>query len=306
MIIKRCLTLFYPLTISIIVYLFILSSCVPDKNSKDPRNYEFYISISADKSPAISPDGTLIAFYHQNLEMNPQGDYPTGLYIRNINENNQILVAAGDNFNPSWSPDGKWLVFSANGTIKISNLDGSIIRTFEGINNVPLFFPDWSSDGRMILMSSPYVVGGGVFISTPLLESARQLFNSEIFSGFSARWSHNMDKIIYEKVSHDWQGGEVFIMDTLGINDTRITNDNADDRYPVLSNTSELIAWCSNVQIIVMKIDGTGRKRLDYGQNPCWSPNSDFLIYSYANQDFSKEVLWKINIDGSNKTQLTF
>jgi Tol biopolymer transport system component len=224
-----------------------------------------------------------------------------------INGNNRKLIIQGDNYYPSWSPDNKWLAFSEKGIIKIINLEGTLLRTFTGLIKVPLFYPDWSSDGRMILMSSPYVVGGGVFVSNQLFNAVRQLFGqSNNWSGFSARWTHEMDKLIYEKVSNKWHGGEIFLIDTSGIMDLRITNDNVDDRNPVISNGSDKIAWSCLVQITVMNIDGTGRKRLDYGQNPSWSPNSEFLVYSNANQDFTKEVIWRINLDGSNKIQLTF
>jgi hypothetical protein len=50
---------------SILMLVFILSlivSCKPEDNIKNPANYELYISISADKTPAVSPDGNLIAY----------------------------------------------------------------------------------------------------------------------------------------------------------------------------------------------------------------------------------------------------
>jgi Tol biopolymer transport system component len=57
---------------------------------------------------------------------------------------------------------------------------------------------------------------------------------------------------------------------------------------------------------MVMNIDGTNQKTPGYGQYPSWSPNSDYIVYSFANSDYTKEIIWKINIDGSNRTQLTF
>ena len=292
------------LIILLINLISIIYSC--DDQKINPATYELYISISSDKYPSISPDGTQLAYYHQCLDYKQSAACPTGLYIQDIDGTNKRLLIEGGNIIPDWSPDGKWIVYTSNGVLQVINIAGDSLRTFEGINGVPLSFPDWSSNGKMILMSSSYVVGGGVFITTPLLENARQLFDQYLFSGFAARWSHDMDKIIYNKVSHDWPGGEIFIIDILGFNDLRITNDKADDRHPVLSNTSDMIAWSMNVRITVMRIDGTGKRILDFGQNPSWSPYSDYIVYSNANQDFTKEVLWKINIDGSGKTQLTY
>lgn len=39
---------------------------------------------------------------------------------------------------------------------------------------------------------------------------------------------------------------------------------------------------------------------------PAWSPDGQSIIYSNTNNDFTKEVLWKIDINGNNKIQLTY
>lgn len=286
--------------------LSFITSCKPEDDIKNPANYELYISISADKTPAVSPDGNLIAYYHSSLEVPEPENYPTGLYIMRFDGTERKLVVRGMNYSPSWSPDGQWLVFTSNGTLQIINLQGDSTRVFQGVNNVPLSFPDWSQDGRSILFNSSYVNGGGVFICDPLFLTVRQIFNQYQFSGFSARWSSNGDKIIYQKVSHTWEGGEIFIIDTLGKEDNRITNDNMDDREPTISPNGGMIACSKNVCIYVMNSDGTNQHKLDYGQHPNWSLDSKSIYYSNANQDFTKEVLWKIDINGKNKVQLTY
>jgi Tol biopolymer transport system component len=293
---------------SIVLFSLVLltHSCKIKDDSINPADYELYISISSDKYPSVSPDGTLIAYYHKSLVYPEPSGNPTGLYVMNMDGTNKRLMLKGEHWTPRWSPDGQWLTFSSNGTIEIIKIDGDSIRTCQGINDVPLFYPDWSKNGKMILMNSPYVNGGGVFISDLQFKFVRQLFDQTKFSGFSAQWVPDMSKIIYEKVSHEWAGGEIFIMDTLGINDSRITNDNLDDRNPTLSNNGNLITWSRNMRIMVMNVNGTKQKTLDYGQFPSWSPNSDYIIYSNANSDRTKEVLWKINFDGTNKTQLTY
>ena len=290
----------------LILCVSLTHSCNIKDDSINPAEYEMYISISTDTYPAVSPDGTLIVYFHKSLEYPELEGNQTGLYVMNMDGTNKRLLLNGEHWTPRWSSDGQWLTFSSNGIIEIIKIDGDSIRTFQGINEVPLFYPDWSQNGKMILMNSPYVNGGGVFISDPQFKHVKQLFDKTKFSGFSAQWVPDMDKIIYEKVSHDWKGGEIFIMDTLGINDTRITNDNLDDRNPSLSNNGNMITWCRNVRIMVMNVNGTKQTTLDYGQHPSWSPNSDYIIYSNANSDMTKEVLWKINFDGTNKKQLTF
>lgn len=51
---------------SIVLFSIVLLtySCKIKDDSINPADYEFYISISLDKYPVVSPDGTLIAYYH--------------------------------------------------------------------------------------------------------------------------------------------------------------------------------------------------------------------------------------------------
>jgi len=294
------------LIMTFICLLFLMDSCNPEEGLNNPTDYELDISISAVKYPAISPDGNLIAYYHQSLESPEPESYPSGLYLMDIVGSNRKMLLRGNHWSPSWSPDGQWLVFISGGALQIINLEVDSIRKFQGINNVPLSFPDWSKDGKSILFNSSYVNDGGVFICNPAFNNVRQLLNQIQFSGFSAKLIHNSEKIIYEKVSHSWEGGEIFIIDTLGQTDNRITNDNLDDREPTLSPNGNLIACSKNVLIYVMNSDGLNQLKLDYGQHPTWSRNGQSIVYSNANQDFTKEVLWQIDIKGKNKVQLTF
>jgi len=140
----------------------ILFSCNPEDSIRNPADYEQYITISGDKYPAISPDGSLIAYYHKCLEYPEPEVYPTGLYVMDNDGTNRRLLFKGDHWSPSWSPDGQWLVFTSGDTLQIINLEGDSIRTFQGIGDLPLYFPDWSKDGKLILFGSP--LEGGIHL----------------------------------------------------------------------------------------------------------------------------------------------
>jgi Tol biopolymer transport system component len=168
-----------------------------------------------------------------------------------------------------------------------------------------MFFPDWSSDGELILFSSPYVVGGGGFICTPDFKKYWQIYNHYQLEAYQVSWFSDYQMIGCLK-SNNWALEEIFIIDTTLMNQVRLTTNNESDRYPSVSPLQDLIAWSCNVQIYVMSSNGSNKKRLDYGQYPCWTPDGECIVYSHASPDYTKEVIWKIDADGKNKIQLTF
>ena len=288
----------------LIISLIVLS-CIPETGPHNPSDYELDISISTDKYPAVSRDGLLIAYFHQSLEYPEPTDYPTGLYVMNSDGTNRRLMLKGRHFDPNWSPDNQWLVFTSEGILQIINIAGDSIRTYPGINNVPLFYPDWSPDGRLILFSSPFVNGGGGFICSADFNVTKQIYNQYTFNAYPIKWFSSTE-FIGSRYFESNLSEEIFIVDTTLSNPTRLTFNDKSDRDPEGSPSHEYIAWSSNVRIFRMNKDGSGQKMLDYGQYPCWTPDSKNIVYSNANSDVTKEVIWRIDIDGKNKIQLTY
>ncbi len=292
----------------LLLFAIAIVSCNPEGGLKNPANYIDYVDISRDLDPDVSPDGKLIAYYHQNLKYPEPQDYPTGLYVMNEEGTNRKLLLKGDHWSPSWSPDGEWLVFTSGGILQIINLEGDSIRTFQGVNELQLYSPDWSLDGLSILFSAPLTIEGGVFEMSPDFENVRRLLYPATNNGMYASWSPDRSKIIYTKTGQGQisPAPEIYIIDTALINENRLTENNRDDRYPVWSPDGHLITWSSNIEIYLMNSDGSNQRRFDYGRFPAFTPDSKYIIYCNANDDISKEVLFKIDINGKNKIQLTF
>ena len=296
-----------PLILFIIsIHLVSILGCNPEGGLPTPDNYEWKVKGSKDQTPSVSPDGKLIAYYHFSNQFPEPVNYPSGLYVIDINGKNQQKIIAGNFYEPDWSPDGKWLVFTDHGSLIVSSVKGDSIRIFQGVNNVTLGKPDWGKN-NLILFASAEVVGGGFFEASPDFTYYKMIFDQYKISGFEPTWSPIGDEIVFQKFSKYWAGGEIFIIDTLGNNEIRLTNDNDDDYNPQWSPDSKLIAWnTGNNYLKIMQSNGNNPRILTRGRQPSWCPGSDKIVFCFANHDFSKEVLWIIDTNTQKSDQLTF
>ncbi|WP_192349031.1 PD40 domain-containing protein [Algoriphagus sp. Y33] len=294
------------------ILLFLLSiSAISCSQFPEPSpvNYELYVS-DRDQYPKFSPDGEHIAYYHVNSQLADSEDYPTGLYIIDKNGNNRRLVLRGTHLNPAWSPDGQWLVFSTSGVLQKCKTDGDSLMTFKE-NDLSqyssYFFPDWISNGTEILFDrAENIAGESNLLSIKKdFTGLRPIFGNFIVAGRDPELSPSGGRLVYTKASGDWDGWRIFAMDTTGDNELMLTENNNDNRSPTWSADGQMIAWSKNVRIHVMDSDGNNQTPLSPGVYPSWSVQGE-IVYSHANHDYSKEVLYMIDPDESNRRQLTF
>ena len=242
---------------------------------------------ASDYSPSWSPDGKRIAFVsRRDGHVHPIRGRPTSeIYVMDADGGNQqnLTNDPHHDWSPSWSPDGKRIVFGSdrdwdnnphNTEIYVMKADGTNQRRLTN-NLTEDMYPAWSPDGGRI--------------------------------AFSARREghvvHNLD-ITYE----------IYVMDADGGNQQRLTENRKNDMYPSWSPGGKRIAFVSdrkgdfaNYDIYVMDADGGNQQKLtnDRGDDwlPSWSPDGERIVFM-SERDGNTEI-YVMDNDGGNLQNLT-
>ena len=238
---------------------------------------------TSDTYPALSPDGSKIAFVRTSTSSNNMER--TDIYVMDADGSEQTILSSSDGpyGYPSWSPDGSMIAFSSWYTvfghrghylITVISADGQPmgwLGNFEEWANS--LAPSWSSDGSQIAFSSNR--GGNYEIYT---------IDTECVLDSSCSWVEEL---------------------------TQLTEDATADSYPSWSPDGSKIAFDSsrdgNLDIYVMNADGSEQTRLtsdaaaDY--YPSWSPDGSYISFSsYRDGNYN---IYVMNADGSEQTRLT-
>jgi Tol biopolymer transport system component len=249
-----------------------------------------------ERQPAISPDGTLIAF-----SSNRDGNY--NIFVADLDGSNIRPLAKSEDFNvdPAWSPDGRKIAFvrgedlteggvaymtTCPPEIFVMNVDGSgevRLTTGGGAD------PAWSPDGTHIAFSSHRTGNYEIYSMSADGGDLHQLTNTNKTSADPV-WSPDGRFIAY--------GSDYTIArEDCGFMHTG-TPGGGDD--------PELVADGSESNIYVMSSDGSGQKRLTDGKsgnNPVWSPDGTQLIFVSRRDGYSQ--IYRMAADGTDRTMLT-
>lgn len=235
------------------------------------------------------------------------------IFLTNIEGKSKIKITnfKGNDGYPSWSSNGKYIVFYAkydNGktwSIHTMNSDGSNRKRLTNEKNKWDSSPTWSSDGKKIAFAREYTGANGewqeeIWIMNSDGSEQKQL---KTIVGISPYFMKDGRILFHSKT----ENAEICIANSDGSNIIKLTNNTAKDWQPKISPDGKQIVFISdrdgNQEVYVMNVDGSNQKRLTYNTVPdwdvCWSPDSSKIIFSSRN---GRELmnLYIMNRDGSS------
>jgi Tol biopolymer transport system component len=208
-----------------------------------------------EKDPSWSPDGQWIAFvgYHHS-----QGvpSYSEIFRMRADGSERQRLTYF-ENYTgnyiskPSWSPDGQWILFEANGALYLMRCDGSGLRQLtQSVGSVPA----WSPDGYWVAFEAD----GNIYLMHPDGSGLQQM-TQNLAADWNPQWSPDSQWILF---SSERDGNrELYLLRVDGSILHNVTQNAAQDEKPSWSPDGQWIVFSSNREgdwdIYLTRMDGS-------------------------------------------------
>jgi TolB protein len=220
------------------------------------------------------------------------------------------LTQSFGNFEPDWSPDGRYIYFvsARGGNSEIYRMDA------DGRNPIRLthhpnddYHPSVSPDGKQLAFDRNH---RGVYIMNADGGDIRQL------TDFGARpdWSPDGRRIAFEGRENR---KDIYVIGIDGQNLTNLTQDGLGNYAPAWSLDGRQIAYGSwrdeeagnFEEIYVMDADGENKKRLTRALGidsfPAWSPGGKQIAFTtQRNPDVTGDVIFLMNANGTRQRAL--
>ncbi len=225
----------------------------------------------------------------------------------------QVTADGFLNLMPRWSPDHRFLVFTAYRSRNTQDIDMIELATGKRWTVVPLvglnITPALSPDGNFLAFASSYEGNSELYVMDTRTKVLQRL-TVHPSGDLSPSWSPNGRELTF--VSDRGGGPQIFLMSADGSNVRRLTFEGDYNAAPAWSPRSNWIAYVCRIhkeyKLCVISPDGQKRVQLTTGRgvddSPSWSPDGRHLVFSSTVD--GKSHIYMIDADGKNLERLTF
>lgn len=290
----------YLKSLSIIVLAAIITTIACQKSTEPGNNYT----------------GDVITYCYLDSYSTPQ------FKIYSINadgtDNKRLITANIDLNHMNWSPDGTKLAMTSymdqinmTWSIHTVNADGTYLRRLTTTLNVWDSEPMWSPDGTRIAFERTFKNENDRTEIWVMNSDGSNQHTIGIIGSYP-RWSIDGTKFLY--TSHREGNEEIYICNSDGTNDLRLTNNTFNDFQPSWSHDGSKIVFVSNREnagdLYTMNADGTGVMKLTNFNKavigiPRYSPDGTKISFNTDIDVARHYEVYVVNSDGSNVKRVT-
>jgi serine/threonine protein kinase len=274
-----------------------------------------------DTSASFSPDGQRFVFVRGY-----PGDATASLMLANADGTGEekLITHRIDDFffgnvgNPAWSPDGDHIAVALRGADTFRNV---VVVDVKSRTEKRLTSQQWNNIHTICWLPD----GNGLLITAIDPERKNtQVFYSSYPEGRVERITNDLNN--YEDLSVTSDGTGAVTVRSEGESDVWISSiDDLTNAKPITSNKFDGvggIAWTPDGRLVhssnesgtrdlwLMNADGTDNRQLTSkaGLNlmPCVSADRKYVIFDSNRSPSGSMNVWRVNIDGSKPTQITF
>jgi|GEM_PF-2917455 len=209
----------------------------------------------------VAADGSIVL-----TRLNNENEFWDVILIHPDGESVQLTRDMGNNYRPTFSPDGTQILFvsdrDGNSEIYLMASDGSNQRRLT-VNSIVDDFPVWSPDGSRILFSSNRTGNADLYLMDTTGQISDRLTNNAD-TEVNISWSPDGSQVVFSVLGEE-NLADIFVLD-LTNNQTTILTDGGLNLSPTWSPDGHYIAFISDrdggQDIYIMEADGANVRRI--------------------------------------------
>ena len=222
----------------------------------------------------------------------------------------QITFGSASEWEPAWSPDGRFIAFSLRTRIWVVSLESGFVERVEGIESGDQ--PGWSGDAaHLVYRSRPRPGAYGIAIVP--LDGGAPMERTNVPNGSAnPAWSPDGQFIAFSRFAE--HNSDIWIAPVSGEPPTQVTSHPEGDYYPAWSPDSEWLAFTSGRgrpgtgDIWILPVAAPEQARpitsgLRWASHPCWSP--DGTLIAFQSTESGNDDIWIVPVAGGDPVNVT-